>query len=180
MLNVRRCDSYNTAQLQLLSGPAAGASSSQAHADAAAVNILPGGDGRGRSRQSTSHSRRPTTSAPPLTAIQRMLERSTWPEARIRTAHSVSPNAMTLSPSTPSDSDGDDSMDTDEEESDVEFWGGESPRTHQRSPRSEHDMAIDDSGDEEDEEDSEDEDMSDEAEEDEADEYNRMEIFGHR
>ena len=108
-----------------------------------------------------------------------MLERSTWPETRIRTAHSVSPNVMTLSPSTPSGSDGDDSMDTDEDESDVEFWGGESPRAHQRSPRLEHDMAID-SGDEEDEEDSEDEDMSDDAEEDEADEYNRMEIFGHR
>ena len=90
---------------------------------------------------------------------------------------------MTLSPltSSGSDGDGDDSMDTDEDESDVEFWGGESPRTHQRSPRSEHDMAIDDSGDEEeDEEDSEDEDMSDDAEEDETDEYNRMEIFGHR
>ena len=109
-----------------------------------------------------------------------MLERSTWPETRNRTAHSVSPNFTTLSPSNPSGSDGDDSMDTDEDESDVEFWGGESPRAHQRSPRLEHDMAIDDSGDEEDEEDSEDEDMSDDAEEDEADEYNRMEIFGHR
>ena len=109
-----------------------------------------------------------------------MLERSAWPEARIRTAHSVSPNVMPLSPTTASGSDGDDSMDTDGDESDVEFWGGESPRAHQRSPPLEHDMAVDDSGDEEDEEDSEDEDMSDEAEEDEADEYNRMEIFGHR
>ena len=88
---------------------------------------------------------------------------------------------MTPSPLTPSGSDADDSMVTDDDDSDVEFWGGESPRAQQRSPRLEHEMEIDDSSnEEEDEDDSEDEEMSDEAEEDEADDYNRMEIFGHR
>ena len=87
---------------------------------------------------------------------------------------------MPFAPLTPSasESDDDDSMDTDGDESDVEFWGGESPRA-QRFPRSEHEMVIDDS-EEEDDEDSEDEDMSDETEEDEADDYNQMELLGHR
>ena len=87
---------------------------------------------------------------------------------------------MPFAPLTPSASESydDDSMDTDGDESDVEFWGGGSPRA-QRSPRSEHEMVIDDS-EEEDDEDSEDEDMSDDAEEDEADDYNQMELLGHR
>ena len=56
-------------------------------------------------------------SGPPLSATQRMLERSTWPEIRIRTAHLASPNVMILSPTTASGSSGDDSMDTDGDES---------------------------------------------------------------
>ena len=71
-------------------------------------------------------------------------------------------------------------MDTDEDESEVEFWGGESPRSRVTSPNRDHEMAIDDESEEEDGDDSMDEDMSDDAEEDEADGYNRMDIFGHR
>lgn len=75
-------------------------------------------------------------------------------------------------------------MDTDEDsESEMEFWGGESPRSRLTSPNVDNEMAIDDdSEDSEDEDgdDSADESMSDDAEEDEADKYNRMDIFGHR
>ena len=70
-------------------------------------------------------------------------------------------------------------MDTDEEE--LDFWGGESPRSRLNSPIEGHEIAIDDS--EEDDDDSDDEEMDDDeddAEEDEAEEYNRMEILGHR
>ena len=72
-------------------------------------------------------------------------------------------------------------MDTDEDcESEIEFWGGESPRTRFTSPDQDHEMVIDDESGEEDGDDSVDEDMSDDAGEDDADEYNRMDIFGHR
>lgn len=70
-------------------------------------------------------------------------------------------------------------MDTDEDcESEMEFWGGESPRSRLTSPNLDHEMAIDSNS--EDGDDSVDEDMSDDAEEDEADEYNRIDVFGHR
>ena len=70
-------------------------------------------------------------------------------------------------------------MDTDEEE--VDFWGGEFPRSRLSSPTQVQEMPIDDSA-EEDSDDSEDVEMSDEDdwEDDEADDYDRMEIFGHR
>ena len=74
-------------------------------------------------------------------------------------------------------------MDTDEDwESEMEFWGGESPRSRHTSSTLDHEMAIVADSEEEEEEidDSTEEDMSDDAEEDEADEYNRMDIFGHR
>ena len=71
-------------------------------------------------------------------------------------------------------------MDTDEDESEMEFWGGESPRSRVTSPNLDHEMAIDYESEEEDGDDSMDEDMSDDAEEDEADGYNRMDFFGHR
>ena len=73
-------------------------------------------------------------------------------------------------------------MDTEEDsESEMEFWGGESPRSRLTSPNLDHEMDIDDDSEDEDGDDSADEvDMSDDGEEDEADEYNRMEIFGHR
>ncbi len=113
-----------------------------------------------------------------------MLEGTLWTNPRIRHAHSVVPNRTQFTPPSPPSSDHsdpDDSMDTDEEE--VDFWGGESPRSRLMSPIHGHDMAVDDS-EEENDDDSEDEEMSDdddeEGEEDEADGYNRMDIFGHR
>ena len=72
-------------------------------------------------------------------------------------------------------------MDTDEDwESEIEFWGGESPRSRFGSPNIDQDMVVDNDSEEEDGDDSMDEDMSDDADEDEADEYNRIDIIGHR
>ena len=73
-------------------------------------------------------------------------------------------------------------MDTGEDwESEMEFWGGESPRSRRTSPILDHEMAVDDDSEEEDDDDdSADENMSDDAEEDEADDFNQMDIFGHR
>ena len=73
-------------------------------------------------------------------------------------------------------------MDTDEDrESEMEFWGGESPRSRFTSPNLDHEVAVEsDSEGEEDDDDSVDDDMSNDAEDDEADDYNRMDIFGHR
>ena len=72
-------------------------------------------------------------------------------------------------------------MDTDEDcESEIEFWGGESPRSRLTSPNLDQDIVVDNDSEEEDGDDSMDEDMSDDADEDEADEYNRIDIIGHR
>ena len=138
---------------------------------------------RGRSRHPAAFSRRPTTSAPPTGSIQNLLESTAWPDVRGRNAHSVAPNTVPFAPPSPSahSSEAEDSMDTDEDcESEIEFWGGESPRSRLTSPHLDHEMAIDSDSEDEDGDDSVDEDMSDDAEEDEADEYNRMDIFGHR
>lgn len=185
-LKCRRCDSYNTAQRQILSGPDRSGEPSQAQ-DAPQNIVDPPGDSRstsrGRSRHATNISRRPTTSAPPRGSIQSLLESTAWPDTRGRNAHSVGPDiAHFPQPSlSASSSDAEDSMDTDEDcESEIEFWGGESPRTRFTSPDQDHEMAIDNESGEEEGDDSVDEDMSDDAGEDDADEYNRMDIFGHR
>lgn len=187
-LILRSCDSYNTAQLQILAGPDRDGESAQAQ-DAPQTDsdpsVISRSHSRGRSTQNVTASRRPT-SAPPSGSVQSFLESSAWPDVRGRNAHSVAPNSVPFAQPSPgaSSSDAEDSMDTDEDwESEMEFWGGESPRSRLASPTLDHEMAIDDDSEEGGEEagdDSEDENMSDDAEEDEADEYNRMDIFGHR
>ena len=183
----RSCDSYNTAQLQILAGPDRDGESEQAQ-DAPQNNADPSvisrSNSRGRSTQNVTAPRRPT-SAPPSGSVQSFLESSAWPDVRDRNAHSVAPNTVPFAQPSPggSSSDAEDSMDTDEDwESEIEFWGGESPRSRLTSPTLDHEMAIDDNSEEGEGEgdDSGDENMSDDAEEDEADEYNRMDIFGHR
>lgn len=185
-LKGQRCDSYNTAQLQILSGPGRAGEPAQAQ-DAPQSIADPFGisrsNSRGRSRHPTTISRRPTTSAPPTGSIQSLLESTAWPDVRGRNAHSVAPGTVPFAQPSPtaSSSDPEDSMDTDEDcESEMEFWGGESPRSRFTSPNLDHEMAIDNDSEEEDDDDSVDEDMSDDAEDDEADDYNRMDIFGHR
>lgn len=188
-LTCRRCDSYNTAQLQLLCGPDRGGEPAQAQEASQSITDpfnVSRSNSRGRSRHPTTISHRPTTSAPPTGGLQSLLESSAWPDVRGRNAHSVAPDTVPFAQPIPasSSSDAEDSMDTDEDcESEMEFWGGESPRSRLTSPNVDNEMAIDDdSEDSEDEDgdDSADESMSDDAEEDEADKYNRMDIFGHR
>lgn len=183
--NVHSCDSYNTAQLQILSGPNLAPVQEAADAPASVERSaeISRSNSRGRTRETISLSQRPTTSAPPPTAIQGLLERSSWPNIQARNAHSAAPNAVPISLLYPLDnqSDVEDSLDGDEDGSQMEFWGGESPRVRHASPRPEHGIEMDlDSSSEEDDDDSEDEDMSDDAEDDETDDYNGMEIFGHR
>ena len=180
-LILARCDSYNTVQLQLLSGSEAEARSPHVldpprPGDLAAISRS---SSRGRSRTS-NNVRQSNTSAPPsaLVLTRDILEGTTWPIPRLRQAHSARPNVTHLTPPTSPSSgndDPDDSMDTDEEE--VDFWGGESPRSRLNSSLDGQEMAIDGSS-EDDDDDSEDDEMSDGDDED--DEYNRMDIFGHR
>lgn len=186
-LKYQRCDSYNTAQLQILSDPDGSREPVQVQDTAQSIagsSSVSRSNSRGRSRYSATTLRRPTTSAPPSGGIQSILESTAWPDIRGRNAHSVAPATVPFlqsSPTASSNGDAGDSMDTDEDwESEMEFWGGSSPRSRLTSPTLDHEMAIDDDSEEEDGEDSADEDMSDDAEEDEADEYNRMDIFGHR
>lgn len=180
----RSCDSYNTAQLQILAGPDVGVESAQAQDTPQGTSdpsIISRPNSRGRSAQNTI-SRRPI-SAPPSGSIQSFLESSAWPDVRGRMAHSVAPDTVPFAQPSPgaSISDAEDSMDTDGDwESEMEFWGGESPRSRLTSPTLDHEMAIDDDSEEGEGDDSGDENMSEDAEEDEADEYNRMDIFGHR
>ena len=185
-LTCRRCDSYNTAQLQILSGPERGGEPSQAQDPPESI-VEPSGvsrsNSRGRSRHITNISRRSTNSAPPTGGIQDLLESTAWPDVRGRNAHSVAPDTVPFAePSRAASSSGtEDSMDTDEDwESEIEFWGGESPRSRLGSPNKDQEMIVDNDSEEEDGDDSMDEDMSDDADEDEADEYNRIDIIGHR
>ena len=185
-LKCRRCDSYNTAQLQILSGPERGGEPSQAQDPPESIAESSGvsrSNSRGRSRHITNISRRSTNSAPPTGSIQGVLESTAWPDVRGRNSHSVAPDPVPFAQPSPaaSSSDAEDSMDTDEDcESEIEFWGGESPRSRFTSPNIDQDMVVDNDSEEEDGDDSMDEDMSDDADEDEADEYNRIDIIGHR
>ena len=188
-----RCDSYNTVQLQLLGGPEVEARSPQVP-DSPRIehsNDISRPSSRGRLRQS-NHVRQPTVSAPPSALIMTrdILESTSWPSPRSRYAHSLSPEGTQFTPSgspLSANSDPEDSMETDEEE--VDFWGGESPRSRISSPVCGREGAVDgdsidgdeEEDDDDDEDDSEDEEMSDDdAEEDEADDYNRMDFLGHR
>lgn len=89
-----------------------------------------------------------------------------------------------ISPATTSESDPNDS-DTDEDYSDVDFWGRGSPGGKVRSPLQNQTSVNGDSSDEDEDEDNDgdddddDEDMS-EVDIEEGDEGDRMEIFGHR
>ena len=69
-------------------------------------------------------------------------------------------------------------MDADDEE-ELEFWGGESPRPRYISPNHGGEMAIDDSS-EDDEDDEDESDGISENDDLDEDEYDRMEFIGHR
>lgn len=113
-----------------------------------------------------------------------------------RIARSESPTIhinLPISPATTSESDPNDSMDTDGDYSDVDFWGRESPSGKGRSPLQNRTLEAGDSSDDDEEDENEDddddgdgddddcdEDMSDDVDIEEGDEGDRMEIFGHR
>lgn len=135
----------------------------------------------------TGSHQRLTTSA---SAAERTYTRTQDFSSR-RIARSESPRKhinLLISPATTSESDPNDSMDTDEDYSDVDFWGRESPSGRVRSPLQNRTFENDDSSDEDEDEDEEDddddddddEDMSDEVDVEERDEGDRMELFGHR
>ena len=76
-------------------------------------------------------------------------------------------------------------IESSDEEDDVDFWGGESPRDRalsaDRARRTAEMQFVRDDG-EEDEDDDEDDDevMEDESDDDDDEDYDHMEIFGHR
>ncbi|MCJ1266336.1 hypothetical protein MMC22_006219 [Lobaria immixta] len=191
------CDSYNTAQIQILSGPDPERVPSEVSETPLNSEILSplsplfllsssinDASPRGRIMHAGTH-RRLTTSA---SAAERT-HTTTHGFSLRRTARSESPNIhinLAISPATTSESDPNDSMDTDEDYSDVDFWGRESPSGRLPSPSQNRTLRNGDSSDEDeyddddDDEDDNDQDMSDEVDIEEGDEGDRMEIFGHR
>ena len=175
-----RCDSYNTAQIQILSGSASETLVPEAVVESFSnetmdvlqseiVQINP----RGRSTSIDGIARRIATST---SAIQRARSppADSLPRQTVRSLSEVVVSRTLLSNDTASETD-DDSMDMDEDT--VHFWGGESPRDRLRTQKTEEDVEyVYLSGDEE-EDDDDDEMMDDEPDEDEDD---GMELFGHR
>ncbi|KAL9129088.1 MAG: hypothetical protein Q9217_002360 [Psora testacea] len=197
---LRRCDSYNSAQLSLLTGPSRSLSpacpSSPISPLTQASPSRPPSRGRSRHQSFSYLQPRAASSLPPPASYSRTLNPFSaslaFPQPR-RGTHSVSPITPSSFPfsRSPSISDTNGSMasyddDNEEEEySDVDFWGGESPRLLSKSPpeRPEHHMALDEVEEDETEEESEEEDddqdmLDDEGEE--GDDLDQMEIFGHR
>ncbi|MCJ1229604.1 hypothetical protein MMC12_006273 [Toensbergia leucococca] len=179
------CDSYNTAQLQILSGPESEAEPSSpteppspelpAPLTPDVTEII----SRGRATRPPGLPHRPTTSAP-------VVENGRVPSISLyeRFARSESPRLpgqIGIVQGLLSESDDAESTSTDnDDDTDLDFWGGESPRLREGAePQSR--KAGDSAQDSEDDEDDEDEDMTDvtDGEEDSDDEEDHMEIFGH-
>ncbi|MCJ1415849.1 hypothetical protein MMC32_002183 [Xylographa parallela] len=179
------CDSYNTAQISIIGNPRSlpgigvqidGNSQIPDDVDLLLPEAVQAFS-RGRTSGRNSLIRRPATSATALDAL-----RTRPSEVRQRDARSASPpvsswtvvsdgNARALVNTDAMD------MDDGDEEDDVDFWGGESPRERALlAERRTRDAAkIDDSDDDSDDSD---EIMEDESEEDDDDDH--MDIFGHR
>jgi len=187
-----RCDSYNTAQIQLLSGPhystnhALDLDSDIPTRTEDPSQIIPGlsrATSRGRSRLNQRDLVRSGNSAPPITSAREIVNAS-------RNTHSVTPVASTVRRLSSVSGTGHAFGSDDTGNSEVDFCGGESPRSHtsisEQQKARDRTLSIDyDSGDgedqENDDEDDSDEDMSDAEDlEDENCTVDRMEIFGHR
>ena len=207
------CDSYNTVQLSLMSNPSDGSDveppasplSPTALPPATSAD-LPRPISRGRRRRHSlpNLQSRLRDSPPAIDANPRpLVATSNFPLPRRRDVHSASPTAASppfpLSSSaseadelgsTPSDSEAESDA-----YSDVDFWGGESPRALSGSPPSRraealpvvddgitNDMSEDDDDDDDDSDDEDDEE-DDEVQDDEQARgflLDRMDIFGHR
>lgn len=195
MLIQHRCDSYNTAQIRILGGSDPERNPSEAlnappspesftHLAPSRINSF----SRGRDLQPSGSSHRAAISAPPADNSQLQ---PTVPLRRI--ARSESPSLMNQFPfgssSDSASSDPEDSMDTDEDYDEVEFWGGESPSGRirlplsrmnpEKGPSSEDEDAGDDYDDDDEDDDDDDDDDMDTDMSDDPD-GDGMEIFGHR
>ncbi len=183
-----RCDSFNTAQIQIHRSP---------------ESVLP--PSRGRAPEITGRPLRPAAS---ISALDTTRTPAYVHFPRNARSHSPNINANRLSASaSASTSDPADSMNTDEEYDDVDFWGGESPtnwarssllnsrregrgpgrangNNHEEDHVEQGDNEDEDDNYDDDEDDDEDERMSDETDDDwnadEDEEVDRMDIFGHR
>ncbi|MCJ1379017.1 hypothetical protein MMC17_002116 [Xylographa soralifera] len=180
-----KCDSYNTAQISIIGNPRSlpgmdvqNDGNSQIRDD---VDLLlpeaVQSFSRGRTSGRNSLIRRPATSATALDSLRTLPS-----EVRLRDAHSASPPAgswIVIPDGSAQALVNTDAMDMDDEdeEDDVDFWGGESPRERALSAerRNRDAVTTDDSDDDSDDSD---EIMDDESEEDDDDDH--MDIFGHR
>ncbi|KAL8739028.1 MAG: hypothetical protein Q9181_000310 [Wetmoreana brouardii] len=172
------CDSYNTAQMQMIRGPNRGSIPDEPPAESPPSPHRP--HLRGRGPEISTQPQRTTNSAPPSAG---------WPNAYDplrRTAHSQEPQAMRripLSPTSMTTSDGREPMhaDSEEEYSDVDFWGLGVPDSRAGGTFLQDEVMMSDSEDEDDsQDDSEDGDISDEGDDGEDEDEDQMEIFGHR
>ncbi|MCJ1243511.1 hypothetical protein MMC30_000708 [Trapelia coarctata] len=172
------CDSYNTAQISITSMPRVNPEEAASHVAGAqlpdAVNlILPDAVqafARGRSRGTTTSLHRSATANPEMETGH------TRPTFSRRTTQSASGRVSTPAAVSEGANTEDESAD---EEDDVDFWGGESPRDKALPMRAGNGMADTDESDEEDED--EDDTMDDDLDTDDDDEEDdHMELFGHR
>lgn len=130
-----RCDSYNTAQLRILTGPDVNANrpqspdqSTQAGGLSQPITSLSRTTSRGRSRL-PHNSSRSGVSAPPTASARNYLESP-------RHARSVGPttaSAFQIRRSSSASNLGDSMNNDDSEFSEVDFWGGGSPRNNPTS-----------------------------------------------
>ena len=190
-----RCDSYNTAQISISSGSA---SHSRAVATDPAESpppqeadvLIPEGVqtfSRGRSIHTGNITRRPALSAPGVDNTRQSSRSIPHP----RSARSTSITAMNrFALPESADVSSEDEDPTEDEEDDVDFWGGQSPRermtlerTRKRRDDAEDDgdeLMDDELEDSEDEDEEEDDEQGQEDEDDDDADEDHMEVFGHR
>lgn len=179
-----RCDSFNTAQIQILSD-----ANPQVPAVPALITERPETDGadrlspttarpisRGRAMRGSTLTRRPTSAV--LVAGTRRFSPYPVQQRAGRSASPVASRALETSQESPSH--GGDEMDevgSDTDDDDLDFWGRESRRVASGTTQPE-DHHEEDEADEDDFDDVMDEDVLDR--EDEDDDIDRMDILGHR
>lgn len=191
--NFRSCDSYNTAQMQILSG--AVPTAEDVEAEGITETPVPESSDmlqvdRGRHTHATEplHRTISAVDGPPHPAYQRRAYRSASPTllATLPTPPSTDHRVDTPGHRATAQAILDDvAMDTDDDEEivdDVDFWGLESPSRRGAQPKSDaREIENIDDSDEDDEDEDEDDDelMDDELEEDDEAE-DHMAIYGHR
>ena len=178
----QRCDSYNTAQMQILSGVVP----TVEDAEAEGIIETPIPEASEMVQEDRSRHAHADPQQRPLSAIDGSLH----PAFQRRAVRSASPTLVLATPEhrvyghTNNYADPDDAVDTDDDEEiqdDVDFWGLESPSSRDAHPKGDAERVetSDDSGEGDDDDD--DELMDDELEDDDDDEAeDHMAIYGHR